>query len=441
MTDVIVIGGGFSGLSAATALAERGLKVHVLEARPSLGGRASAFTDPATGERVDNGQHVLFGCYRETFKFLRRVGAEDNVRLQPRLEVGVVDAAGRRSRLACPNLPPPFNLLAGITAWDALGWRDRLAALRMRAPIEAARRGQLEGLAAPDETVRAWLARHRQTPRLVTLLWEPLAVAALNQAIDTAAARVFARVLAGVFGDQRADSALGVPRTALEEMYARPSREYIEQRGGVVSTSSPARIVGDPPVPIVRVRGEDLQARAIVCAVPWFALAEVFEEPHNSLRPVLDAAAGTASSAIVTVHLWFDRAVTGDAFVGLPGRQMQWVFNSRALVGDGASYVSLVSSGADALVPMTNPELTALAFRDLQSALPRVSDARLVRSVVVRERRATFSVAPGQPARPATRTAVRGLVLAGDWIDTGLPATIESAVASGHAAAAAIDIP
>jgi zeta-carotene desaturase len=130
--DVIVVGGGFAGLSAATALAERGAAVLVVEARPTLGGRATAFTDPATGERVDNGQHVLFGCYHETFRFLRRIGAEGHVRLQRRLAVDMIDRAGRWSRLACPALPSPFHLLAGVMTWNALEWRDRRAILRMR---------------------------------------------------------------------------------------------------------------------------------------------------------------------------------------------------------------------------------------------------------------------------------------------------------------------
>jgi uncharacterized protein with NAD-binding domain and iron-sulfur cluster len=133
--DVIVIGAGFAGLSAATALAEKGARVLVLEARPTLGGRATAFTDPATGERVDNGQHVLFGCYDETFRFLRRIGAEANLRLQSRLAVDIIDREGRWSRLACPALPSPFHLLVGVMSWSALGWRDRLAVLRMRSAI------------------------------------------------------------------------------------------------------------------------------------------------------------------------------------------------------------------------------------------------------------------------------------------------------------------
>src|SRR3954447_23930363 len=118
--DVAIIGGGVAGLAAASALAEAGRRVVVLEARGELGGRATAFRDRETGEPVDNGQHVLFGCYHETFALLRRVGAENNVRVQPSLEVPYLDQAGRRSVLRCPRWPPPLHLLGGVLAWDAL---------------------------------------------------------------------------------------------------------------------------------------------------------------------------------------------------------------------------------------------------------------------------------------------------------------------------------
>ena len=127
-------------MAAATALAEAGRRVLVLEARGELGGRATAFIDRETGELVDNGQHVLFGCYRETFRLLHRIGAEDNVRMQPSLEVPYLDEAGRRSVLRCPALPSPLHLVAGIFQWDALGWMDRLSVLRVAGPLLAARR-------------------------------------------------------------------------------------------------------------------------------------------------------------------------------------------------------------------------------------------------------------------------------------------------------------
>ncbi len=439
--DAIVIGGGFAGLSAATALAERGARVLVVEARPTLGGRATAFTDPATGERVDNGQHVLFGCYHETFRFLRRIGAESHVRVQRHLAVDIIDRAGRWSRLACPALPSPLHLLAGVMSWNALGWRDRLAVLHMR-----------KAMAAPHNetlTVRAWLVRHRQTPRLIELLWEPLAVAALNQPIDIAAAAPFIGVLARMFGGGPRGASMALPLKPLDELYARPAREYIERKGGSVQTNAVARIefaCGANPsglpreperlAPHVIVRNERLEARAIICAVPWYALSDVFPDRPAALEPVLDAAARTAASPIVTVNLWFDRVVMERDVVGLPGRTLQWVFDKRTVFGEQASHLSLVSSGAEEVVSRSNQELIELAVGEVRDALPAARSAALVRGVVVREKRATFSVAPGQPPRPSARTGVPGLFLAGDWIDTGLPATIEGAVVSGHMAAA-----
>ena len=424
--DVVVIGGGFAGLSAATALAERGLRVLVLEARPTLGGRATAFTDPATGERVDNGQHVLVGGYHETFAFLRRLNSAADVYVQPDLHIDVIDRHGRASSLKCPPLPPPLHLLGGVIGWKGIDWRDRAALVHMRHVAEG----------PAEETVRQWLVRHRQTPRLIELLWEPLAVAALNQPIDEAAGAAFAGVVRRMFTRDRRDCALGLPLKALDELYAIPARDYIERAGGTVRVNALARVTCEDGV-TVRVRDEMVRARAVICATAWYALPSVFPDRPAALDKVLRAAESTDASPIVTVNLWFDRAVTTHSFVGLPGRAMQWVFDKRAILGEATSHLSLVSSGANALVGQSNQELVDVAMRELTEALPAVRGAERRRAVVVREKRATFSVAPGQPRRPPVETAIPGLVLAGDWIDTGLPATIEGAVVSGHRAAAA----
>ena len=135
--DIVVIGAGVAGLAAAVDLADRGARVCVLEAKAVLGGRATSFNDPQTGERVDNGQHVLLGCYHDTFRFLKKVGTEDRVRLQTNLDVEFVDRRGARSRLQCPALPAPFNLVGGLLQWEALGWVDRLSALKMATPVES----------------------------------------------------------------------------------------------------------------------------------------------------------------------------------------------------------------------------------------------------------------------------------------------------------------
>ena len=440
--DAIVIGAGFAGLSAAVRLASRGARVLVLEARSRLGGRATAFPDRETGELVDNGQHVLLGCYTDTFAFLREIGALAHVRLQPELAVTMIDPSGVRSRLVCPLLPPPLHLLAGVLEWDALSWRDKWSALGMASPLRLARRelepGSTTIAASPDETVESWLVRHGQTRRLRQMLWEPLALAALNQPPDRAAAPVFARVLAEMFASDPRAAAIGLPTRPLHLMYAEPARAYIETHGGSVRAGASATIRhANDTVRSVTAGSDEWVAPAIVAAVPWFAFARLFDAVPAPLAEIVRRARAMASSPIVTVNVWFDRPVIDEPFVGLPGRAMQWVFDKRTAFGDGASHLSLVSSGATSLGALTNEDLIARAQEELLEALPSVRQARLTRATVVREPHATFSLAPGQPARPGTETPLGGLFLAGDWIDTGLPATIESAVRSGHRAAEA----
>jgi squalene-associated FAD-dependent desaturase len=439
--DTIVIGGGFAGLSAATALAAEGARVLVLEARPGLGGRATAFVDPATGEAVDNGQHVLVGCYRETFAFLRRIGAEQGVSLQPRLSLEMIDRRGRRTRLKCPTLPAPWHLVFGLLGWDALGLGDRLAALRIGPAIDGARRRLAAGAPVDDsamaETVEAWLIARGQNERLREMLWEPLALAALNQPPREAAAATFIRVLAEMFGRDPKAAAIGLPAVPLDQLYAEPARQYLEAPGGCVRTNAPARVHVDADrVSRVTVRQESFEAPAVIAAVPWFAMTDLIPDPPSALGPLIDAATRLRASPIVTVNLWFDRPVLDVPFLGLPGRVMQWVFDKRFVFGEQASHLSLVSSGAAEIVAQSNEEIAAIAIAEIRGALPAAAAATLTRTKVVREKRATFSLAPGEPARPSTTTPVAGLLLAGDWIATGLPATIESAVVSGHAAAA-----
>jgi len=446
--DVIVIGAGVAGLRAAVEIAARGARVTVLEAKAVLGGRATAFHDPQTGERFDNGQHVLVGCYGETFSFLRQIGTEDRVRVQPNLEVDFVDRRGSRSRLRLPSLPPPINLFAGLLEWTALNWRDQLAALRLAGPIRTARselRARTRGLtpsriaASPGETVEEWLINNGQTARLREMLWEPLALAALNQSVRTAAAPPFAAVLAQMFGGGPRDAALALPSCPLDELYAEPSRRFVESRGGEVRIGCPARIhLENRRVTHVEARGARLVAGAVVAAVPWYALADLFDGDTAPVDAIRKAAADTHASPIASVNLWLDRRILQTPFLGLPGRSMQWVFDKQQMFESGSSHLTLVSSGADDVMGTENDELIALALRELREALPDARAARVLRASVVRERRATFSLAPGQPKRPATSTEVAGLVLAGDWIETGLPATIEGAALSGRRAAEAI---
>jgi hydroxysqualene dehydroxylase len=442
--DAIVIGGGCAGFAAATALAESGARVLVLEARPTLGGRATAFTDPHTGERVDNGQHILMGCYVETLALLDRVGAADRVRWQSGLRVPMIDRGGHHSVLALPSLPSPLHFLAGVLAWDALSWRDCVSVLRIGSALRAGSTHH-DAEAVPHDpfsqglSVRQWLAKNGQAPRLCELFWEPLALAALNQSIDQAAATHFIRVLERVFGPDPAAAALVLPAVPLDELYAEPSRVWLEARRSEVRVNAPAKVVIDGDrISGVRVRDEVIAAPIVISTVPWFALEALFDSPPAALASTLANAAALASLPIVTVNLWLDRAVMHEPLVGLPGRNFQWVFDRRALVGGDRSHLSMISSGAETIVAMSNDDLAGMALAEVREALPEARTATVRKSLAVREKRSTFSLAADAPPRPGTRTAIEGFLLAGDWIETGLPATIESAVLSGHRASAIV---
>ena len=367
----------------------------------------------------------------------------------------MIDRRGVQSVLKLPAVAAPLHLLGGVMAWEALGWGERLAILRVgsalrsgtRVPYSGTPKGvpydrgggvpYARGGGVPDDrqTVRDWLNRHGQPQRLIELFWEPLALAALNQSIDQAAARYFVTVLERMFADPAA-AALVLPAVPLDEMYAEPARDWLLQRGHEVLVNAPARVdVDGNRVTGVRVRDERIDSPIVISTVPWHAFGALFDQMPPALAATASNAAALPSLPIVTVNLWFDRAVMQDPLVGLPGRTFQWLFDRRAIVGGASSHLSLISSGAEAIVAQGNDELVATALREVREALPAARSAILRKGLAVREKRSTFSLAPDAPPRPQTTTPIEGFFLAGDWIDTGLPATIESAVVSGHRAA------
>ena len=430
MPEVAVVGAGFAGIAAAVALAKAGRRVLLVEARGHLGGRAATLVDRATGEPVDNGQHVMFGCYVQTLALLDELGQRDAVMVQPALHVPFIGPDGARRDLRCANLPAPLNLAAGLLRWRAIDMRERARAARLALAL-------IRGATPhPHETVSAWLMRMGQTRRLRGWLWDPLAVAALNESPDVAAASMFAPVLRELFTGGRQSSSLVLPRVPLGELYAEPARAYLTARGSIVHTGRPARVSIAARGFTVRAGDTRWTVPGVVSAVPWHQLGALFEDGvPPPLAPIAAAAARMQPVAIVTVNLWYDRPVLDTPFAGLIGRTAQWVFDRRALAGDASSHVSVITSAASGLSERGDDAIIEIISADLRAALPRARDARVTRATVIREKQATFSVKPGSPERPEERTPLNGFFLAGDWLRTGLPGTIEGAVRSGNRAA------
>lgn len=445
--DVVVIGAGFAGLSAAVRLAAAGRTVVVFEQGPRLGGRATSFVDRETGERVDNGQHAVFGCYGETYAFLRQIGADADAPLQSHFSLTMVDEAAHRATLTGANAPAPWHLLLGLLRWSAIPVSDRLSALKLASLLVQIRRRGARAVAEevdPRLTVSAWLAARGQSRKLCAWLWNPLAIAALNQVPERAAAAPFVRVLGELFAPDPLAAAIGLPTVPLDDLYAGPSAEFVRARGGEVFDKSPATVVLDSTGAMATVQSGDVSVRTtnVISAVPWHTFQSIWSgAPPPALARIAANAASMNSSPIVTVNLWFDPPIAdavGQSFIGLVGGPMHWVFQKAAIFGGATQHVSVVASGADDLARLDNERITALATTQLARAFPAVGTRAPSRAVVVREHRATFSLAPGGPVRPDAVTPLPGFFLAGDWTNTGLPGTIEGAVASGHRAADAV---
>ncbi len=442
--DVAIVGGGFAGLSAAVALAERGLRVALVERKPALGGRAYSFQDPESGDFIDNGQHVLMGCYGETLDFLGRIGTRGELFFHPNLEIEMLERGGRRGWLRTAPMPGPFHMSAALLRYRLLTARERWRVMAASAQMMRMRRrdpGTLERL-----TVTQLMERMGQGARERECFWYPLATATLNEDPEIASAGLLAEVLKRAFFGRRSDSAFVYSRVGLSDLYCTAATDFIERRGGVVARHSAVETLElDAAGLVSRLRlrdGSALEAANFVLAVAAPQLLRIIPAPLAG-DPLFARLTELGVSPIVCVHVWLDRVVTEAAFIGFIGCAAQWLFNKRKIFAQHGArhggYLSFVISGARKLVDRDNDELLELVMNDLRAMIPEARGAQVVKSLVIKEKQATMAPdLASHRIRPGTATPVKNLFLAGDWIQTQLPATIESAVISGRMAAAAV---
>ena len=442
--DAVVIGGGFAGLSAAVALAERGVRVTVLEGKPALGGRAYSFADPETGDFVDNGQHVLMGCYGETLDFLKRIGAYEQLVFHEDLEIEMLAGPGQSATLKTARLPGPLHMTAALLGYRHLSVAERMSVMRGGLRMLAMRRsggGELQRL-----TVAQLMDRLGQSEHARRCFWYPMSIATLNDEPESSSAALLAEVLKRAFFSRRRDSAFVYSRVGLSELYCTGAKQLIERAGGAVLAHSIVEMlelgVGGH-VASVRLRdGRRIVASDFISAVPAPQLLRLL--PENAVAdPFFSRFTGLSSSPIICVHLWLDREVTNSPFIGFTGTTTQWLFNKRQIFAHRGEahpgYLSFVISGARKLVERSNQEILDIVINDLHAMIPAARGAKVVKSLVLKEKNATM--APdlrSHELRPTAKTPIANFFLAGDWIQTGLPATIESAVIAGRAAAAAV---
>ncbi|HYO47938.1 MAG TPA: hydroxysqualene dehydroxylase HpnE [Gemmatimonadota bacterium] len=429
----VVVGGGLAGMAATLRLAAAGCEVTLLERRPFLGGRAFSFRDPGTGAVIDNGQHVLVGACHRLRAFLSAIGSPAGAFARQRaLAVPILDGRGRRSTLSAVRLPSPFHLLPALLRYRHLGPRDRLRVAR-----DAGALARIEDRSAlEDVPLGEWLNRRGTSREAIERFWEPLVTPALNVPISEANLPLTAFFFERALWSGAAGGALWLPRTGLSEAIGEPGRRALEAAGVTVRVGERVTAVaveGHRALGVELSGGETLTADAVVCALPPRELDAALQRGPGY------AAVGTAP--IVNAYLWYDRQVADLAFAGTFGSPLQWIFDRERLLGperSGGPCLGISLSAADDWIDLPKDEIAGRLDEAVRSVFPRRRGARLEASAVVKEPRATFRADAGcAHRRPGPRGPVDGLWLAGDWTDTGWPATMEGAVRSGERAAAA----
>ncbi len=419
-SNVIIVGGGVAGLSAAAALGSAKTTVRLFETRAFPGGRATSY--PFGGEIIDNCQHILLKCCVNLQDFYMRLGVADRVEFHRKFYF--IEPGGRTSTLEAGILPAPAHFTESFLKASYLSLGDKLCLARAMLALrsEYKTRRDLDQITMLD-----WLKEKGQTPRVIDRFWRQVLVSAINEELDRMAASHGFQVLWLGFLAGRDNSAMGIPAIPLAELYSEPVWRRFPTVQIRLREQVERIIVASGRVEGVRVDGEIHTADHYISAVPFDRITALAPEAEVDITPF-------SHVPITGIHLWFDRPVTALPHATLLDRTIHWMYNKR----DGR-YLQLVVSASRSLTPMARADVIALAVRELTEFFPQVALAKLEHAHVVKEVKATFSAEPGLEAkRPLTETKLPNLFLAGDWTRSGWPSTMEGAVRSGYKAAEAV---
>lgn len=444
---IVIVGGGLAGVSAAIELAEAGLPVCLVEARPWLGGATCSFG--RRGLSVDNGQHVFFRHWTHYRGLLTKFGVAQSAPVQDHFDLTVLARDGR-ARLRRSALPSPLHLAGSLARYRLLSPGERLLVASAAVGLRRARRD------ADDETLADWLSRHRQSERAQTMFWDVIATPAMNVRAadaDLGIARSMVTSL-GLAGRENAD--MGVPSVPLGQLHSKPAAGLLaslgaeirlgkkvvairrDRAGGYrVQLDNTEETVPEDQLPFEHPEPELMRAAAVVLAVPAWEATKLAPAELSD-----DAArwAGLEPSPIVSLHVIYAARVTELPFAVTADMPIRWIVDKTSAAGlHAGQYLAACLPAADRYVDVPSSSLREEFLPVLDGLFPAAADVAVEDFFVTRERRATFRPAPGSNSlRPAQATRLPGFALAGAWTRTGMSDCMEGAVRSGRLAARSI---
>jgi len=423
MAACLIIGGGFAGLSTAVYLTKYGHKVHLIEASPKLGGRAYSFSYSPQNDTIDNGQHIMMGCYDYFLDFINLIGTIEKLDLQDKLNINFVERGGRIFEFSASSKLYPFNLINAVLRYSALSFKDRLRIFKVITNLLFGNSPKLKSL-----TANQWLMKNWQNDKTIKSLWEIIVVSTLNTSLENASAYTFARILREIFFNGNSASTVIIPNTDLNDLYCEKAKNFILAGGGKVSLSEEVIDFIENENSISKIttsKGVYDDFEYIISAIPHYSLIKLCKV--NSIFP--SSQFGFEYSPIVNVHLWLKTNPFDQKFYGLMDSKIHWIFNHK-------KHVTLTTSYANDFVNLDSKKILDFVCAELEIYFPVFYKDLVIDYKIIKEKKATFIPTNNtERMRSTIKSPYNNLVLAGDWTGTELPSTIESAVKSGKKAA------